>query len=510
MEGTLGQAFARSARKYPKKIAVKDDESSLTYAAFNGRVNKWANVLSGLGIQRGENIATLSNNCIPLMEVYLGNLKAGMVTVPLNARGLPEDIVHQIVHTDCEIVVFEKDFIHAIEAIKDQMTFVKHFISIGGKTPAFAVDYEGLLSKSSDAEPENIGIVEDDSAVILHTGGTTGTPKGAVLTHKNLLWNAICGMSENRTNLPEEIIFYAFQMNHVAAYSRFIAFMYGGGTYIASKSFEPDKYLDMNEQERTTIMIGSPTTFRMLLQANRKRKRNLSSVSKWICSQAFFSRDFVEEIQRDLIPNAKFYGFYGLTEASPAVTVLKPEDEPRAWGSVGRPYICTEVRIVNDQDEDMPVGQEGQIIVKGPTVFKGYYKNHEETERTLQSGWLHTGDAGKYDDLGYVYMADRIKDMIKSGGLNVYSREVEEVLAFHPDIAEAIVIGYEDQKWGESVRALVVQKPGARLTENDVIEHCRHRLASYKKPTSVVFLDTIPKDAMGKPLKRVAREKYGK
>jgi len=248
----------------------------------------------------------------------------------------------------------------------------------------------------------------------------------------------------------------------------------------------------------------------MLLQANRKRKRNLSSVSKWICSQGFFYQDFVEEVQRDLIPNAKFYGFYGLTEASPAVTVLKPWDEPRAWGSVGRPYICTEVRIVNDQDQDMPIGQEGQIIVKGPTVFKGYHKNHEETEKTLQGGWLHTGDAGKYDDLGYVYMADRIKDMIKSGGLNVYSSEVEEVLAFHPGIAEAIVIGYEDQKWGESVRALVVQKPGASLTEKDVIEHCRLRLASYKKPTSVVFLDAIPKDTMGKILKRVAREKYRK
>ena len=277
-------------------------------------------------------------------------------------------------------------------------------------------------------------LVEEDEAFILFTGGTTGGPKGAILTHKSLLWNIICVTTENQSPSPEDKIYYPMQMYHTAALSRFLAYMYAGGTFIGSKSFDPDRYLDMVEKERTTFITGNPTIFRMLLEAQLKRRRDTSSMKRWICTQGFLHPGLKEEIERDLWPNGALYGSYALTEASPAVTVLKPTDKPRQWGSVGRPYMCTEVRIVDDQDRDLPVGQEGEMIVRGPSVFKGYYKNPEETARTLQGGWLHTGDVGKYDDLGYLYMVDRLKDMIKTGGLNVYCREIEEVFSRHPDI----------------------------------------------------------------------------
>jgi len=299
-------------------------------------------------------------------------------------------------------------------------------------------------------------------------------------------------------------------MYHTAALSRFLAYMYAGGTFIGSKTFDPEVYLDMVEKERTTFIVGNPAIYRMLLEANRKRPRNTSSIKRWLCTQGFLHQDLKEEVEMYLWPEGELYGSYALTEASPAVTVLKPWDTPREWGSVGRPYMCTEVRIVDEEDRDLPVGEAGEIIVRGPTVFKGYYKNHEETEHTLRGGWLHTGDVGRYDDLGYLYMVDRIKDMIKTGGINVYCREIEEVLSRHPGVEEGVVIGVPHSKWGESIRAIIVTKKGAHLTEEAVIDHCRRHLASHKKPTSVVFVDELPKGTFGgKVLKRVLRDSYG-
>jgi acyl-CoA synthetase (AMP-forming)/AMP-acid ligase II len=510
MEMILGEAFARSARKFPAKIACMDDEGALSYGKLNGRVNRFANAMRGLGTDKGTHVATLSNNCIPLMEVYLAHLKLGVVTTPLNSRGTLDEICHQADFTDSEVLVFHRDFAGEAEEIHDRLPRIKRFVSMGGKPPGFALDYEELLTRASDEEHVS-DLVEEDEAFIIFTGGTTGTPKGAILTHKGLLWNIICVTTENQSPTPEDKIYYPMQMYHTAALSRFLAYMYAGGTFIGSKTFDPDRYLDVVEKERTTFITGNSTIFRMLLEANKRRPRDTSSMRRWLSSQGFLHPGLKEEVEKYLWPNGKLYGSYALTEASPAVTVLKPWDKPREWGSVGRPYMCTEVRIVDENDRDIPVGEEGEIIVRGPTVFKGYYKNAEETENTLRGGWFHTGDVGKYDDLGYLYMVDRLKDMIKTGGLNVYSQEIEEVLSYHPDIAEGAVIGVPHPKWGESIRAIVVPRKGTRLTEKDVIDHCRRHLASYKKPTSVVFVHELPKGTFGgKILKRVLRDRYGK
>ena len=510
MEMTLGKAFARSAAKFPNKTACQDDQISLTYDRLNRRVNGYAHGLQGLGMTKGDHVATLSNNCVPLMEVYLAHLKLGVVTTPLDCRVTLDEVTYQADFTDSEVLVFHQDFASTAEELRSRLPRIKTFICMGGGTPGFALDYEGLIAKGSEAEPA-AGLVEADEAFIIFTGGTTGRPKGAILTHKSLLWNIICVTTENQSPTPEDKVYYPMQMYHTAALSRFLAYMYAGGTFIGSKSFDPDRYLDMVEKERTTFITGNPTIFRMLLEANRKRPRDTSSIQRWLSSQGFLHPNIKEEVEKDLWPNGRLYCSCALTEASPAVTVLKPTDEPREWGSVGRPYMCTEVRIVDEEDRDLPVGREGEIIDRGPTVFKGYYKAPEETARTLRGGWLHTGDVGRYDDLGYLYMVDRIKDMIKTGGLNVYSKEIEEVLSLHPGISEGAVIGVPHPKWGESIRAVVVSKEGAELSEEDVIEHCRRHLASFKKPTSVVFVDELPKGTFGgKILKRILRERYGR
>jgi fatty-acyl-CoA synthase len=510
MEMTLGEAFARSARKFPDKTACMDDDSALTYGQMNDRVNRWAHALKGLDRVKGTHVATLSNNCISLMEVYLGNLKQGIVTVPLDSRGTIDDICFEADSTDCEALVFHSDFAGVAEELLDRLPRIKTVVCMGEKIPGFAADYEELLSRGSSKEPEN-HLVEEDEAFLMFTGGTTGKPKGAILTHKGLLWNIISVTTENQSPTPEDKIYYPMQMYHTAALSRFLAYMYAGGTFIGSKTFDPEVYLDMVEKERTTFIVGNPTIYRMLLEANRKRPRDTSSMKRWLCTQGFLHPDLKEEVETYLWPGGELYGSYALTEASPAVTVLKPWDKPRKWGSVGRPYMCTEVRIVDEEDRDLPVGEAGEIIVRGPTIFKGYYKNPEETARTLRGGWLHTGDVGKYDDLGYLYMVDRIKDMIKTGGINVYCREIEEALSRHPGVEEGVVIGVPHPKWGESIRAIIVTKKGGRLTEADVIDHCRQHLASHKKPTSVIFAEELPKGTFGgKVLKRVLRDKYGK
>jgi acyl-CoA synthetase (AMP-forming)/AMP-acid ligase II len=509
MEMTLGEAFARSARKFPQKIACMDDDHSLTYEQMNQRVNRWANAAEGLGLAKGQHVATLSNNCIPLMEVYLGHLKRGIVTVPLDSRGTLDDICFEAQSTDCEALIFHSDFSGHAEEMRSRLPRLETLICMGEEAPSFALDYEDLLAKSRGEEPES-ALVEEDEAFCMFTGGTTGRPKGAILTHKSLLWNIICVTTENQSPAPEDKIYYPMQMYHTAALSRFLAYMYAGGTFIGSKAFEPDRYLDMVERERTTFIVGNPTIFRMLLEANRRRPRDTSSMKRWLCSQGFLHQDLKEAVDKDLWPNGELYGSYALTEASPAVTVLKPWDRPREWGSVGRPYMCTEVRIVDEADNEVTVGQEGEIVVRGPTVFKGYYNNPEETEKTLRGGWLHTGDAGRYDDLGFLYMVDRLKDMIKTGGINVYCREVEEVLSRHPHVEEGVIIGVPHPKWGESIRAVIVPRKGVQLTEADVIDHCREHLASHKKPTSVVFVEELPKGTFGgKVLKRVLRETYG-
>lgn len=510
MEMTLGSSFARTARKYPSKLAIADDHRRLTYHRLNDRVNRLANAIMAMGFAKGQRAAVLSNNCTSLMEIYLAHLKLGVVTVPLTARETPEGIMRQVRLTRPSFLLFHVRFAEVAKRILSELHWVGKAFSFGGPPPEFASDLEGLIQLGSPVEPR-IRVRELDDAFIMFTGGTTGAPKGAVLTHRNLLWNAICKIAENRSPTPDDIIYYPMQMYHSAAMSRFLAYMYAGGTFMGSPSFDPEMYLAMVEREATTAIVGNTTIWKMLLEVQRSRQYDTGSVRNWVHSQGPLDPGLRQELEGLLFPRAQGFVTYALTEASPGVTILRPEDRPCHWSSVGRPYMCTEVRIATPgEDKPLAAGEVGEIQVRGPTVMRGYFDDPQATRKALKGGWLHTGDLGREDEKGYLYVVDRLKDMIKSGGLNVYSREVEEVLSGHPEVEESAVIGVPHQRWGESVRAIVVRKRGSALTQEGLLSYCKGRLPGYKRPTSVVFVERLPKGVTGgKVLKRVLRQLYG-
>jgi fatty-acyl-CoA synthase len=508
MEMTHGYSVVRNARKAPRKTALRCGKERRTYRELNERTNRLARALRDIGLGKGTRIATLSLNSIELMESYIAHLKIGAITVPLNAWGTEKDIQFQADFTECGFFTFQRSFLAQVEEIRPRLPRVKEYICVGSPRPSFAHSYEDLMQQNSpDDFP--IEIREENEAFILFTGGTTGVPKGAVLTHKSLLWNIISVTTENQSPTPEEVIYYPMPLFHTAALSRFLACMYAGGTFIVTPAFDSRECLETIEGERVTAMTGNPTIWAKLLQEMGKKNYDTGSMRMVLSSQGVLHPNLQQAVETRLFPNAQTYVSYALTEASPGVTILQPRDRPREAGSVGKPYMCTEVRIVDEEDRDLPVGEVGEIVVKGPTVMKEYYRNPEETAQALRGGWLHTGDLGKYDSEGFLYFVDRKKDMIKTGGLNVYSKEVEEVLARHPGVAEAVVIGVPDEKWGETVMAVVVARQGQPLSEAEVIDYCKGELASYKKPTSVAFVDALPKTPFGgKVLKRELRERF--
>lgn len=507
---TLGAALTRSAAKHPAKKAVQDHRAELTYRRFNQRVNRLANALVGQRVKRGERIAALSSNCLELMELFFACLKVGVVPCPLDTRGVPAEQRRLLELAAPGAFAFHPDHSERAEELRRVLEPDALMLTLGDSPALGAVATEELIRQGSDAEPSG-PVSEDDTAFILFTGGATGTPKGVELTHRNLLWNALNVIAENRSPHPESVICYPMQIYHSGALSRFLASVFAGGTFIALPKFDAAMYLDVLERERGNFVVGNQAIWRMLLDENARRPRDLNTVAAWLHAQGEIDPDFHARIQRELFPQGAMYASYALTEAGPGVTVLKPSDRPRQWPGIGRPYMSVDLRLADDLDRDVLPGEVGQILVRGPNVMRGYFRNPAETEKALAGGWLHTGDLARADDLGFLYFVDRIKDVIKTGGLNVYAREVEEAIAAHPQVVDAAVIGVPDPKWGETVRAVVVRTSGSALTAEDVIRHCRARLAGYKKPTSVVFVPELPKDAQGhKTKKALLRARFGR
>ncbi len=506
---TLGRALCRSAARYPGKRAVRDDKGWLTYSGFNSRVNRLAHGLLGLGISQGDRLAVLSHNCLELMEFFFACLKTGLVPCPLDTRLTAGEQAALLALADPRGLVFHPDQAERAEELFNALPNDSLRLVLADQAPSGAAAASDLAAGGADREPES-SVTESSTAFILFTGGTTGIPKGVELTHRNLIWNAVNVIAENGSPNPEARICYPMQIYHSGALSRFLATVFAGGAFIALPRFDPALYLDALEKEGGTFVVGNQAIWRMLLEENSRRRRNLGRVTSWLHAQGDITPDFREQLRRELFPNGEMYASYALTEASPGVTVLKPGDSPRQWPGLGRPYMSLEVMIADEQDRPVPAGETGQILVRGPNVMKGYFRNPEETASALAGGWLHTGDLGRTDDLGFLYFVDRLKDVIKTGGLNVYAREVEETLGGLPGIREAAVIGVPDPKWGETVRAVVVLAPGTKLTAGEVIDYCRERLAGYKKPTSVVFAEELPRDAQGHKVKKgILRNRYG-
>ncbi len=494
-------------------VAMTYAGKDFTYAEMVERVNRAANAFRALGIRKEDRVALLSQNCNQYFEIYFANGKVGSVTTPLNYRLAAPEIEFIINNSEAVALIVSDDFVPMIAQIKHLLPTVRHYICIGGHHQGY-VEYEELIAGSSPAEPPE-AVTEDDLLWQMYTSGTTGRPKGAMITHRNLITNVVQSTMNFHAE-PDDRSLIVAPVYHAAAVIVCTSTLAAGGTLLIKKDFVPPEVIKAFNEEGVTHALLVPAMILFMLNMPGIEKVNFGSLKYIIYGASAIPLEVLRRAMQ--VFKCKFLQGFGQTESVAVLTQLLPEDhvldgppeKVRRLESCGRELFGTEVRIVDEKGKDCPPGVVGEIIARGDQVMKGYWKMPEATADTLKDGWLHTGDMGTLDEEGYVYIKDRMKDMIVSGGENVYPREVEETLFSHPAVADAACIGVPSDKWGEEVKAIVVLKPDARATQEELLEFCKGKLAGYKRPRSVDFVQTLPKNPSGKVLKRELREPYWK
>ncbi len=501
----LGSILSNTTEKYPERTALIHLDLRWTYEMLNRRVNRLANALLNSGVKKGDGIALLFFNSNHFVEAYFAAMKIGAVVTPVNFRFIGPEIEYILNDSSAAIFFYGKAFQKVVSECRPRLSHVIRYVAVDSPDTALAADYEQFMAEGEDAEPE-AAVNEADACQIMYTSGTTGKPKGAVITHHAVIWNMVNTLW-GREDREGEIALIIGPLYHTAALNNHLAIQVAlGGTSILIKRFNPVDVFKAIEKERATTISGSPTMYQLLLQNLDAHRFDLSSITKCTVGSAILPVDTKRRLET-FFPNvAGIYDVYGCTEAAPSISVLTGKDSIRKHGSVGRALPFVQVRIVDEADHPVPAGTVGELVCRGPNVMKAYHGQPEATREVFRGGWLHTGDMARMDNEGFIYIVDRKKDMIISGGENISPREVEEVLHIHPLIDDAAVVGVADDLWGEAVRAFVVTQRDAELTEADVIEHCRRHLAGYKKPKYVTFIDEIPKNPSGKILKNILRE----
>jgi acyl-CoA synthetase (AMP-forming)/AMP-acid ligase II len=508
----MGMHLRRSAIWFPERTALVDEEKRFSYREVNARVNSLANSLKSLGVKKGDRVALLSPNRHQMIECAYACFKAGFIKVPLNFRLSISELIHMLNNSESSVLILGEEAVDNIEAARPEIRTVRHYISMT-KTPPSMLDYESVLNEGETSEPE-VEIKPDDIASLNYTSGTMGTLKAAMLSHRNRLSQA-----KKMLLMPGSDIDGASVMCHVgpvthASSMMILPIMWQGGRNILLRGFDVERLLETIEKEAVTHLLLVPTMINLMLAHPSLGKYDLTSIRTIFYGASPMP---VERIRQALdFFGPVFIQSYGLTEASGTVTCLSKKDHQldggpnklRRLASAGIPHTECEVRIVNEEGEDVAAGEVGEIIERGDDTMLGYWKDPELTAKSLRDGWVHTKDMARMDESGYVYIVDRKFDMIISGGFNIYPSEVENILYEHSSVFEAAVIGVPDDVWGESVKAVVALKEGMAATAEELIEHCKRRLASYKKPKSIDFVTELPKNPYGKILRRKLREKY--
>ncbi len=506
----LGELLSRQARIYPERAALVFEGRTYTYRDFDMRTDRLANALAAGGVEKGSKAALLFFNCSEMVEVYFAACKAGAVNVPLNFRLTGPEILYQLTDSESRVTFFGEEFTPLLDQVRDEVPRMR-FVCVGAGVPEWAEPYEDFLA-SGDAKPPAVPVFDDDPAFIMYTSGTTGRPKGAVLTHKNQLMNVVNCVGVVYSVLEEieqERMQFVGPLFHEAALALVIVTVYHAGAMHVLRFFEPEKIMRQIQDSGITATFLPPVMSTFLLNTVDVSAFDTTSLRIYISGAAILPTETRRQINA-AFPNVNLFDVFGQTEMSPVTTILKPGDAERKVASVGEAVRNVEIRVVDDYDNDVPRGEVGEIIYRGPTVMKEYYRNPEATAEALRGGWFHSGDMVRRDEEGFYFVVDRKKDMIVSGGENIYPAEIEEVLYRHPGILEAAVIGMFDEEWGESVLAVVVPKPGQELTAEEVIAWCASNLASYKKPKRVEFVEALPRNAAMKVLKTELRANYGK
>ncbi|MFE5094836.1 long-chain fatty acid--CoA ligase [Streptomyces sp. NPDC056638] len=498
----IGSWPARRNRKTPRRTALLHEGRAIGYAELHDRCTRLAHVLRDAGVRRGDRVAYLGPNHPAYLETLFATGLLGAVFVPLNTRLAVPELLHQLTDSGSRVLV------HAVQPDGRVADLAKG----AGVTTLLAVQagpgpaYEELLA-AADTDPLDEEVGHEDVCLIMYTSGTTGRSKGAVLTHGNIVWNSLNVLVD--TDLAgDEVALVAAPLFHTAALNMScLPTLLKGGTVLLESSFDADRSLRLVERHRVTCMFGVPTMYDAMAAAPGWAGADLSSLRTLLCGGAPVpSRTARAYLDRGLA----FVQGYGMTETAPGALVLDRADSLSHAGSAGVPHFFTDVRVLRPSGEEAAPGEKGEVVVAGPNVTPGYWNLPEATAAAfLDGGRFRSGDVATVDADGYVRLVDRLKDVIISGGENIYPAEVEDALLGHPDVAEAAVIGVPDPKWGEVGRAVVVPHPGAALTAEELIAHLEGRLARYKIPRSVVLVPELPRNAAGKLLKQPIRARFG-
>lgn len=502
---TMGHVIRRAATQYPQHTAIMYEDRTYTYREYNARVNRAGNALRDLGVVFGEHVAILGRNSVEYLEVCHGCAKIGAVFGTVNWRLAPKEISFIVTDGDSKVLVIEAGLQNKVAEVAEELAGVTLVVFDGPPTLPGALAYEELFAAASDDEPD-VEVGSSDDAVIMYTSGTTGLPKGAVLTHGNICWDAV-GYLTYAPPMTYDCLLVGMPMNHVSGlHIQTTSFLIRGLPLVVMRQWDPAEACELIQRHRITVATILVTPLEQLLDFPQIHDYDLGSLRLVYTAAAKYTRDFPVEVMEKLSVDHLLFG-YGLTEAAPIVSVTEYSGQMLGReNTLGFPVWYNDVRVVDENDVDLSEGGVGELLVRGPNVFKGYYKRPEANAEVLRGGWLHTGDLAYCQD-NYLFFIDRKKDMIYSGGENVFSLEVEMgLLNANPQIAEASVIGVPDERWGEAVTAFVVTDSGQQLRAEQIVANARHYLAGFKLPKKVYFVDELPKNVSGKVLKTRLRD----
>jgi len=503
----------------PDRVAIVFEGKRYTFSRLNKRVDRLANAFLKLGIGKGDRLAMLQVNCNQFVEAYFAAAKLGAIYVPLNFRAKENELTYMLNTAEASILLIGERYIELVTSLRSNLTSVGHFISIESRHDGMLY-YEDMIT-SSAADEVVTEIDDDDTTILLYTAGTTGFPKGVMLSHNSFTVYVLENVTPADPELEERNIL-TVPLYHVAGIQAMMAAIYGGRTLVMERQFEAKEWMELVENEKANRAMMIPTMLKQLIDHPEFGEHDLSSLKVITYGAAPMSLEVIKRAL-DAFPGVSFINAFGQTETASTITTLGPEDhiisgtekekekKLRRLSSIGKPMSDVEMRIVDEDGRELPVGHVGEIVARGPRVMTGYWRDEEKTEKTIdKDGWVHTGDMGYMDEDGYFYLAGRATDMIIRGGENISPEEVEAALLTHSKVEEAAVIGIPDEEWGEQPRAIVVLKQGEVATAEEIMEYCRTNLSSFKRPRSVVFVNELPRNPMGKVLKRVLRELYGK